>query len=177
MRIAIALGVIVSLACLGCGGNPTAPTLRLQGPPVSGSGIPPGPAISSLAFSAASIELSRGGQSSFLYRPRKLALTETSGKSAATVLDIEISTPNSGIGEHDCLGIGRRIPIGPGQTLDLAPEIGYCMPYAVTSSLSSEVHVSVAFVDDERRSGVLEFSIDVSGCTLVGKPDLVALCN
>jgi len=47
------------------------------------------------------------------------------------------------------------------------------MPYAVTKLEETQVTVHVAFVDDDGRLGAIQRTIDVSGCTLGGKPGLI----
>jgi hypothetical protein len=150
-------------------------------PPASGGlpgslPIPDGPPTSSLAVSSLTVRLFlRAGQAQYQYEPGPLVITETSGRSAATVQAIEVYTPN-GISEHDCPGIGGAVRIGPGQTLDLAKPLSYCMPYGLSYALASTVTVRVTFVDDEGRPGQIQQSKDVSACTLNGKPGLV-LCD
>lgn len=176
---AMVLSLAAALACPGCG-SPTLPTPTVTTPTFTGPAapapapFPPGPATSVLAVSKLTIDLSRVGLSLLAYLPRTLALTETSGKSGATVRTIDVTTAN-GTPDSMCMGIGS-IRIGAGQTLDLAPALSYCMPYTLTSSLASVITVTLTFADDDGRLGSLVSSVDVSACTLDSKAGAV-LCN
>ena len=105
--------------------------------------------------------LSFGGQ----YSPSVLLLTETSGKNAATVDTIDLSTP-VGTSERDCPGIGRVIRIAAGQSRDLAKDLGYCMPYLLNTVGLPSVTLKITFYDDDGGTGELIRTIDLASCTL-----------
>lgn len=179
MRAALLLGVVAALGGgLGCSKQPTAPAPAPLAPspssPSPDPGPGPAPSASSLAVSQLTISLfQRNGASYVQYFPVVLVLTETSGQGGATVKGIEVST-GVGTNEYDCTGgIGGDIRINSGETRDLAPGLSYCMPYAVTPAESSQVALQITYVDDQGRSGRLETTADVRGCTLGGRPGQV----
>jgi hypothetical protein len=163
MRLAAVL-LAASLGCVGCGFDlPTGPAIpgvdAINPPPPIQPVIPvPGrAATSSLIIS----RLSFGAK----YSPSVLVLTETSGKNAATVDAIDLSTPN-GTSDRDCVGIGGpgiRIPAG--QSRDLARDLGYCMPYLLGTVGLPSVTLRIAFLDDDGGMGELVRTIDLASCT------------
>ncbi len=181
MRFTLALSLLASLLCAACGNSsPTAPPVRPAfvpppAPPTAGPPIPGGPAASSLVFSAITVQLfKRGAPDPFQYVLATLKLMETTGRSGITLQTISVLTP-SGRTDSDCPGIGV-VHIDWGETLDLVPRLGYCMPYAVAKSEETQVTVHVGFVDDNGQLGAIQRTIDVSGCTLGGKPGHIT-CN
>ena len=173
IRFVVMLGLFVN-AC-GGGGTSTAPTtastIALPSDPLG-----PAPAFA-LSVSRFTVQLfGREGQDVYQYEPVELVLSETGGKSGAALLRISVTaSPSSGEPEQDCTSAdtGRGVVIGAGETIDLKKVMGYCMPYFVTRSLVSQVAFTATFADDAGRSGVVQQSVNVAGCTLNGGRGLV----
>jgi hypothetical protein len=128
--------------------------------------------VSALTVDVFKVELFRRNNGSpYQYEPLTFVVTETTGRSTATVKGIEISSPG-GQNDYDCAEL-PPVRIGPGQTIDLARELSYCMPYVDTRTLSTEVAYKLTFFDGEGNAGEIAGSVNVSGCTLGGKPGLV----
>jgi hypothetical protein len=174
----IACAVLAALTSVACdsklpdggGAAITAPTTTVAPAtpvplPSPATSIPP---VSALRVDLFKVELFRRSTGSpYQYEPRTWVVTETSGRSSATVRGIEISSPG-GENDYDCQEL-PPVRIGPGETIDLARELGYCMPYVDTRILSTEVAYKLTFVDGEGNFGEIAGSVDVSGCTLGGQ--------
>jgi hypothetical protein len=175
-RAAVAFIAVTAMACAS-EPIPTAPpsavvTAAPPPPPANPLPVPGGPAASSLAFSTVTVLLfQRTTGAVFQYEPEILGVSETTGGSGVNVQRIDVITPGGTI-ESDCVGLGGPLRIEPGQTSDLAARLSYCIPYAVTRSEETQVTVHVAFVDDNGRDGAIQRTLDVSACTLGGKPGL-----
>src|SRR4051794_15738848 len=117
MRAVIALGVVASATCLGCGGLPAGPS-QTTTPPAVTAPAPPAPAASSLSLSEVTVRLwHQRTDTDFIYSPMVLAVRETSGTAAATVRSVEVTTPRGG-SDSDCNGFSP-VRIAAGATVDV----------------------------------------------------------
>ena len=181
------LMVTVTIALSGCSSgkvsprSPVAPSVAAPVIPAAvpvtstSAPVPSGPPSFALTVSAFRVLLfRRSGSRIFQYEPEKLELVETSGKSSATLLTLDVDAQGGG-GDRDCLNVEmvRGQIIAPGKTRDLATTMGYCMPYADTTVEVSEVSFTATFADDQGRVGEVRGSVDVTGCTLANSDGLV----
>ncbi len=155
MKCVLAIFVLgASLSACGGGASPTTPSVLPISP------VPPGPPTTVLAVSLFTVTPIPPSQASDWIEYRvKLRLSETSGKSGATLKTITLSA--AGTTDYGC---GEVVGINPGETWDL-DSLGYCAPgvslHTVGASVS-RVSLFVAFTDDEGRAGSLTTSVDVT---------------
>jgi hypothetical protein len=101
-----------------------------------------------------------------LFNPR-FKLTETSGKSGATIQHIQSSA--NGIVTHDTGSECWTAPIRvrPGATLDLfdsgSAGLGDCAPSFAARADATQIKVVVTFTDDEGRNGSAEATTTAGG--------------
>ena len=141
--------LVFLLSACSPGASPTAP---------SGATPPPALAGAVLTISGLTLEVVRPTQpgGTFYYNER-FQLTETGGKSGATIQNIQ-STVENGNSENTGTSCWRQpIRVAPGGTLDTFDtgwdQLGYCAPFAASRAESSRVTVIVLFTDDEGRGG------------------------
>jgi hypothetical protein len=163
-RIAAVLGVMV-LCSAACSNPPDRATLtgptdfQPPGPTIPGP-VATGPSLAVLEMSDVSITL--GGDADepgALYLNEKFKLTETGGKSGATIQHIWSSVEGGetfGTG-HQCWRTPIRV--APGSTTDAfdarADDLVYCAPFAV-GRVPATVRIHVSFADDDGRFGSVE---------------------
>ena len=142
--------------------------------------VPPftvtGSAAWTLALTRFSVQLFRGVGSNVLqYVPEHLELTETGGKSSASLIWIDVDVPG-GQRDGDCTDEqkARGEIIGAGGTRDFAVTMGYCVPYATSHAEVSQVSFTATFADDHGKTAQVQGAVSVAGCTLGGKEGLVS---
>jgi hypothetical protein len=107
-----------------------------------------------------------------LFNPR-FRLTETSGKSGATIQHIQSSA--NGIVTHDTGSECWTAPIRvrPGATLDLfdsgSASLGDCAPSFAARADPTQIKVVVTFTDDEGRGGSVEATTTATGNGFVAR--------
>jgi hypothetical protein len=170
MRPLIAVGFLAALSCLpACGGENRSVTAPSPTAPAA-SPVPPnprpGPSTAVLAVSTFTAVLVPPAltRTSFGYDV-KLELSETSGRSGATLTKITLIFPS---GDTDNTGPGcwgKPVRINPGSTWDMArASLGYCALEPGSNNEVSSLALSVTFIDDDGRSG------SVQGNAIVTKP-------
>ncbi len=182
MRYFIAAVSVLSLACTAAI-DPVGPVPKVPGTPATPPMVQPvppftvtGSAAWTLALRRFSVRLFRRAGSPVLqYEPEHLELTETGGRSGATLLSIDVDVPG-GERAGDCTSEQkvRGETIGPLATRDLAVTMGYCMPYAVAQAEVSQVTFTATFADDQGKVGQVQGAVSVAGCTLGGNEGLVS---
>lgn len=165
---AVALGCVTS--CTGSSPHPdpvpvlTAPSAPL--PPASP--LPPVPplATSELVISHVSVtESPPPSQGAYYVYNVRFWLTETTGKSGATIVGVELGAPN----ETDSTGPGcwvETIRVEPGGTLDVFDkgweDLSYCAPSVVSFVKASSITVVVSFTDDSGGPGTATKTVSLS---------------
>lgn len=140
---------------------------------VQGSLTPP---AFSLVVSNFRVKLARrAGEAYLQYVPSVLELTETSAKSGATLVALDVYAPGGG-GANDCTpdDTFRGQVIEAGGKRDLAVTMGYCIPYITSKSELSQVSFTATFRDDQGRTGQIQRAVSVTNCTLAGKDGIVS---
>ena len=160
---AVAVGVLF----VGCS-QPTSPTVTSPAPSVPGPA--PAPAATSVLavsrFMVTVIPPAKPGDV-FNYN-EKFVLTETSGKSGATVQKIASSTDK---GDSEITDAGcwqNTIRVEPGGSLDVFEvgrdsigDLSYCAPSVPSSTEASHVSIVVTFTDDDGRIGTVQATASV----------------
>jgi hypothetical protein len=161
------------LLCAGCGDAPLAPSsLPVVAPPTSVPApapptLPPLPS-STLAIEEISVTVHPPGKQgwTFGYEPR-FQLRETSGKSGATLVKVEISSDaGTEVTGPSCWGEMLRVP--PGGTLDTfysdvgARWLGYCGVWGGGRTQTPTVVITVTFTDDDGLSATAHATADLS---------------
>ncbi len=130
----------------------------------------------SLAVSNFSVKLFRRvGSPYFQYEPSVLELTETSAKSSATLLALDVDAPG-GSRDRDCTPdqtVGGQV-IEAGGKRNFVVTMGYCLPYTISTSEVTQVSFTATFKDDQGRVGQIQRAISVTNCTLAGKDGIVS---
>ena len=158
--------LVGSFLVAGCSTSPTVPShttsVTSTTPPPA---APTSTAVLSVSeFTATSVPTNDGSYK-FTYLVR-FVLSETGGKSGATIQNIETTIDdrfNTGPG---CWGETLRVP--PGGTLDTfdtdagAKWLSYCAPDAASRSEASQVSLVVTFTDDDGRSGTVQAATSVT---------------
>lgn len=150
MRVCL---LVVAIAMVSCGA-PTSPSAPSSGAVATSSAPPSGAPVATLAISSFDVTLLEVSNGRYVYRPM-LVLSETGGRSAATLTGIVLSTPGGdSFGVVNVLvgGYTQRVP--PGQTWDLSMS-PYYPAFADQDSHSEveSVQAVVSFTDDEGRRG------------------------
>jgi hypothetical protein len=171
MRVSLT-AVVVGVLFIGCS-QPTSPTVSSPAPSIvpSPAPAPPAPAATSVLavsrFTVTVVPPAKPGDA-FNYN-EKFVLTETSGKSGATVQKIESST-DKGDTEITDVGCWRNtIRVEPGGSLDVFEvgrdsigDLSYCAPFAASRTETSRVSIVVTFTDDDGRSGIVQATATVT---------------
>jgi hypothetical protein len=147
MRAWPLVALVLATAC-SRSGSPTIPSSSAAAPPVvSGA---------SLSFSrvrATAVAAEGSNSYKFEYQVR-FALAETSGKSGATIQNVETSIEDSFNTGPGCWRDTFRV--APSATLDVFDSgwtsLGYCAPEAASRSKADRVSLAVTFADDEGRT-------------------------
>lgn len=165
-----AAAVLLAAGLSGCSDSPSVPTpLPIARPTAAPTTTPSptapvtaGPAAATLAVSSYEVRLSEASHGLFWYRPH-LVLNETSGKSAATLLEVKFKMPNgytNSLSGPGCF-LGRGV-VPPGGSWDLGTAYPYCLDLDSGSEISGlEVQVTIVYTDDEGGLGT------VTGSTVV----------
>jgi hypothetical protein len=134
--------VLLLILASGCGGavSPTTPSVS------SVAVVPPSAPAATLAISTFTV--TRSAVSPVHYDV-KLLLTETGGRSGATLTSVGLT---SGVAEEGCTG-AQSPRINAGETWDM-DSWGYCAPGAYGADVA-RVGLTVQFKDDEGRTGAL----------------------
>jgi hypothetical protein len=138
--------------------------------PVPSTPSAPPAAISALAISNVAIAVvppAKPGDP--FYYNETFLLTETSGRSGATVLSVESSADRA---ERDITGAAcwrNTIRVEPGGTLDVFQTgrdsigpLSYCAPFAASPTPASSVSIVVTFSDDAGRTGTVQATATVA---------------
>ena len=163
---AVALGCVTS--CTGSSPHPdpvpvlTAPSAPL--PPASP--LPPVPpfATNELVISHVSVtELGPPSPGTYYVYNVRFWLTETTGKSGATILGVELGAPN----ETDSTGPScwlESIRVDPGGTLDVFDrgDLSYCAPSVVSLVKASSITIIVRFTDDNGGVGTATKTVSLT---------------
>ena len=169
---------IVSAAALGyvtaCGSSSPHPepvvVLTAPSPPLPPqSPVPPGRpfATSDLEISHVAVtELAPASREAYYVYQVRFWLTETTGKSGATVSGLEVGAPD----ETDSIGPScwrDIIRVQPGGTLDVFDvgydALSYCAPSVVSRVKASSITIVVRFTDDDGGSGTVTKTVSVAG--------------
>jgi hypothetical protein len=158
VRVVVVALVSLVAAIAGCGDRLTLPN--------SPTTPPPAPAPANTGVSAAilaisnlrAIEIPPRPNDSYYSYPVKFLLTETTGKSGATITEVRISSGS----DTEILGpLCWRTPIhvAPGGTLDTFDagwdSLAYCAPAIGSRTNVSSLSVLIRYVDDEGGLGTL----------------------
>jgi hypothetical protein len=145
-----AIILVLTLAAAACGGG--ASPLTPSGPPTA--------VLAVSTFTARLVPPTSGKD--YVDYDVKLRLSETTGKSGATLKTIKLSalpSGNSGSSSDGCWPKGLRI--APGETWDME-SLGYCIPEVSGRTEDSSVSLVVTFTDDDGRSGQIQGSATVT---------------
>ena len=176
---------IVSALALACASAtepsrplPAAPIPKAPEEPAKPPVVNPAPTFTVTGSAAWTLELNhfsvllfrRAGSSVFQYVPEHLELSETGGKSSATLLSMDVAVAG-GIWDGDCTSeqTVRGQTINPGGTRDFVATMGYCIPYATSHAEISQVTLTATFADNQGKVGQVQSVVSVAGCTLGGK--------
>lgn len=163
MRFISAIAIMaLTAAAAACGDQVAVPI-----PPTPIRLPAPAPAVSSAVLEISSLratDMTPLGNGDFLYIVR-FRLSELTGKSGATITDVETSTANSrSITGPGCWrGVVR---VAPGETLDLfdtgwVPR-SYCAPEVDSPAAVFPMSLVVRYMDDEGRAGTVAATVTVS---------------
>ena len=173
MRVSLT-AVVVGVLFIGCS-QPTSPTVSSPGPSIvpSPAPTPPAPGATSVLavsrFTVTVVPPAKPGDA-FGYS-EKFVLTETSGKSGATVQRIASSTDtdNGNTEIIDAACWRNTIRVEPGGTLnvfevgrDSLGDLSYCAPFVASRTEASHVSIVVTFTDDDGRSGTVRATATVT---------------
>ncbi len=166
--LAVALGCVTG--CTGSSPHPdpvavlTAPSAPL--PPASP--VPPVPpfATSELVISHVSVtELPPSPQGAYYVYNVRFWLTETTGKSGATIVGVDLGAPN----ETDSTGPScwvTSIRVEPGGTLDVFDrgweDLLYCAPSVISLVKASSITIVVSFTDDNGGLGTATKTVSLT---------------
>ncbi len=158
------LGVSIS----ACGGGPTVPTV---GPtPAASTPAPVGPSVATLAVSSFEVTFDNYFNGGYWYRPT-MVLTETSGKSAATLQSISFSIPNGNTffiaapnvpNGKGCFLTSQSKVVPAGHTWNLNSVYYYCLDIDSRIDITGvPLSVTVSFTDEDGRQGTVKGSATV----------------
>ena len=167
-RRTCAAALMVALAGAGCGNHSTAPTMPSSVPSVASPTPTPPPApgemaAATLAISSFDVTFAEFFGGTYWYRPA-MVLTETSGKSAATLQSVSFRIPdgtridilNNAPAGQGCFLTSLSKVVPRGSSWDLSSVYWYCLDIDSRSDLSDrQIAVDVTFTDEDGHAGAV----------------------
>lgn len=160
--------LMVASASAGCGHQSTAPTMPSAVPSVPSPTPTPAPApgdvaAATLAVSSFDVRFAELFGGIYWYRPA-MVLTETSGKSAATLQSISFRTydgtridiSNDAPAGQGCFLTPQSKVVPRGSSWDLSSVYWYCLDIDSRSDLAGrQISVDVTFTDEDGHAGTV----------------------
>ena len=162
MRLPSMATALVTTVLAACS-QPASPSRMPNLPAVAEPAAPVTAAVLTFSRVSATVVPSSDGAYRFVYRVA-FVLTETGGRSGATIQNVEIAVDdrfNTGPG---CWRDPLRVP--PGGTLDVFANnlqwLGYCAPAGASRVEATRLLLTVTFTDDEGREGRASTAVPVT---------------
>ena len=148
MRVCL---LVLAIAMVSCGA-PISPSAPSSGAVATSSEPPSGVPVATLAISSFDVSLLGVSNGRYIYRPTLVA-SETSRKSAATLIDIVLLIPGGdsfSVLVHG--GVPQRVPSGQTWNLSMSPYYPAFVDIDSRSEIAN-VLVTVSFTDDAGQRG------------------------